>query len=116
MKKLVLALGLAGCCTSAFAQPQSAPTREEATQALQNAMQREIQTMNDRQGFDGPAATGVAKSLQVRSLDNCQATGGQGVVCDVTTSADVRGSRREGVNRYEFYQQAGRWEARLPAS
>lgn len=113
MKKLVLALGLAGCCAAVYAQ--EVPTREQATQALQNAMQREIQAMNNQQGFDAPSATNMARSLQVKSVENCTAAG-QGVTCDVTTSADVRGNRREGKHRYEFYRQGGRWEARLPAS
>jgi len=113
MKKLVLAIGLAGCCAAAYAQ--QAPTREQATQALQNAMHREIQSMNNQQGFDGPAATNMARSLEVKSLDNCTPAS-QSVTCDVTTSADVKGNRREGKHRYEFYQQGGRWEARLPPS
>ncbi|MDX3907705.1 MAG: hypothetical protein QHC78_18610 [Pigmentiphaga sp.] len=114
MKKLVLAIGLVGCCAAAYAQ--QAPTREQAAQALQNAMHREIQSMNNQQGFDGPAATNMARTLEVKSLENCKASGSQSVTCDVTTNADVKGNRRESVNRYEFYQQGGRWEARLPAS
>lgn len=95
---------------------QQAPTRDQATQALQNAMQREIQSMNNQQGFDGPSATSMTRSLEVKALDNCSASSAQSVTCDVTTSADVKGNRREGTHRYEFYQQGGRWEARLPAS
>ncbi|ODU96729.1 MAG: hypothetical protein ABT00_01765 [Bordetella sp. SCN 68-11] len=114
VKHFVLAIGLAGCCAAAYAQ--QAPTRDQATQALQNAMQREIQSMNNQQGFDSPSATSMTRSLEVKALDNCSAAGAQSVTCDVTTSADVKGNRREGTHRYEFYQQGGRWEARLPAS
>ncbi|GAA0499200.1 hypothetical protein CDO46_14915 [Pigmentiphaga sp. NML030171] len=114
MKHFALAIGLAGCCAVAYAQ--QAPTRDQATQALQNAMQREIQSMNNQQGFDSPSATSMTRSLEVKALNNCSASGSQSVTCDVTTSADVKGNRREGTHRYEFYQQGGRWEARLPAS
>src|SRR5690606_10004301 len=107
-------LGLASCGAVAYAQ--QAPTREQATQALQNAMHKEIQAMNSQQGFDGPSATNMTRSLEVRSLSNCTASGAQSVACDVTTAADVKGNRREGAHRDEFYRQGGRWEARLPAS
>ncbi|GAA4334890.1 hypothetical protein GCM10023144_27580 [Pigmentiphaga soli] len=119
MKKMLLAAGLLGASTLAAAQ--NMPTREQATVALQDAMQREIQAMNSapessRGNFDGQVASNVVRTLEVRSIDNCQSTGAQGVVCDVRTVADVRGSRQEKVNRYQFYQQSGKWEARLPSA
>lgn len=51
--------------------------------------------MNNQQGFDGPSATSMTRSLEVKALDNCSASSAQSVTCDVTTSADVKGNRRE---------------------
>lgn len=116
MKRFLLCLSLAGACTAAFAQqPAAAPTVEQAQQALQNAMQREIQDMNAEQGpgFDSNAATNVVKTLQVKSIENCQ-TAAQGVACQVKTSAELKGSKTDETNTYHFWQQAGRWEAKLP--
>ncbi len=117
MKKFLMAIGLCGVCATALAQ-QQAPNTEQATQALQNAMQREIQDLgaSPRPGFDGAAASNVVRSLQVKSVDNCEASSDGVVTCTVRTSADVKGSRHEDSNRYNFYQQNGKWEARLPSS
>ena len=120
MKRFLLALGLAGACTAALAQPApvAAPTIDQATQALQNAMQREIQAMNAEQGpgFDSNAATGVVKTLEVKSIDNCRTPpAGQGVACQVRTTAELKGPKTEETNTYHFWQQGGRWEARLPS-
>lgn len=119
MKKLLLAASLSGICVMASAQ--DAPTREQATQALQNAMQREIQGMQSapsgaKGNFDSQGASDVVRTLQVKSIDNCQAAGAQTVACQVRTSAQVKGSVRESVHQYHFYQQGGKWEARLPSA
>jgi hypothetical protein len=118
MKRFAPALGLALCCTAAFAQSgmQQGPTVDQARTALQNAMNREIQTMktDPQPGFDGPEAVNVVNSLQVRDVVNCKPTAQQSMACDVSTTANVRGSREEHTNRYDFYMEAGRWQARLP--
>ena len=120
MKKFILAVGLMGACSVAFADG-AAPTPAQATEALQSAMQKEIQAMSSTQatqaGIDVPAAINVVKSLEVKAVDNCRtAPSNQGVACDVKTSAEVRGAKREDTNKYEFRQQAGKWEARLASN
>ena len=120
MKKFILAAGLMGVCTMAFAD-DAAPSPAQATQALQSAMQKEIQAMSSTEaaqaGIDVPAAINVVKSLEVKAVDNCSSVpSGAGVACDVKTSAEVRGARREDTNKYEFWQQAGRWEARIASN
>jgi hypothetical protein len=113
MKKLILMAGL--CSISAIASAQSAPTQAQATQALQNAMQREIQAMGSsgQNGTDTQTATNVARTLQVKSVENCQAVGSQAVACDVRTRADVKGTPHEEFNKYQFWQEGGHWEAKL---
>ena len=118
MKRLVPALGLALCCTATYAQSGMAqgPTPDQAKTALQNAMTREVQTLNANPapGFDGPEVSNMVSTMQVKDVDNCQPSGPQSVRCDVSTVARVRGNVEEHTHRYEFFQEGGRWQARLP--
>lgn len=120
MRKIIVAASLMGLCAVASAQ-ESGPSPAEATQALQSAMQKEIQAMSPEQaasaGIDMGTANNVVRTLQVKSVNNCKApAGGNGVACDVRTSAEIQGQRREESNQYHFWRQAGKWEARLASA